>query len=65
MTLWVNTPSRPTVRKADRLCREEDAGGSEGQSVMGWIGVSAPTRKGADFLQVSQDENTEQTFNQG
>ena len=43
----------------------EDAGGSEGQSVMGWIGVSAPTRKGADFLQVSQDENPEQTFNQG
>jgi hypothetical protein len=25
----------------------------------------APTRKGADFLQGSQDEKTEQTFNQG
>jgi hypothetical protein len=29
------------------------------------IGVLTPTRKGADFLQVSQDENTEQTFKQG
>ncbi len=25
----------------------------------------APTRKGADFLQVSHGENTEQTFKQG
>jgi hypothetical protein len=25
----------------------------------------APPRKGADCLQVAQDENTEQTFNQG
>jgi hypothetical protein len=43
----------------------EEAGGSESQSVMGWIGVSAPTRKGADFLQVSHGENTEQTVNRG
>ena len=41
------------------------AGGSEGRTVMERIGVSTPTRKGADFLQVSHGENTEQTFNQG
>src|SRR6266542_4397114 len=29
------------------------------------IGVSAPTRKGADFLQVSHGENPEQTVNRG
>jgi len=43
----------------------EDAGGSEGRTVMVRIGVSAPTRKGADFLQVSHGENTEQTVNRG
>ena len=29
------------------------------------IGVFAPTRKGADFLQVSHGENPEQTVNRG
>jgi hypothetical protein len=43
----------------------EDAGGSEGRTVMVRIGVSTPTRKGADFLQVSHGENTEQTVNRG
>jgi hypothetical protein len=43
----------------------KDAGGSEGRTVTVRIGVYAPTRKGADFPQVSHGENTEQTFNQG
>ena len=40
----------------------KDAGGSEGRAVMVRIGVSALTRKGADFLQVSQDEKPWQTL---
>ena len=43
----------------------EEAGGSEGRTVRVRIGVSTPTRKGADFLQVSHGENPEQTVNRG
>jgi hypothetical protein len=43
----------------------EDAGGSEGRTVMVRIGGFALTRKGADFPQVSHGENPEQTVNRG
>ncbi len=46
--------------------RVKDAGESEGQFVMSWIGVQAlPPRKRADFQQVSHYEKVWQTVESG
>ncbi len=41
-----------------------DVGGSESQAVMVRIGVFSPTRKGADFRQVLDDEKVEEVGNE-
>lgn len=46
--------------------RVKDDGESESQPVMGWIGVKlCPTRKRADFHQVSRHEKIVQTVQSG
>ncbi len=47
------------------MVQVEDAGESEGRAVRVPRGVVAPTRKGADFLQVSQEEKPWQTITGG